>query len=414
MIELNGKKIIISLLEERLQSSTSVRSNFRTTGLDFIQSNRALALETFKRWKERAYAIIYSYFNNLEANKFWNVPTNMIYQYPINLAAGHAAVAQINSHVAWINSLIATIKENHIRVNRRHVEREIYRILILIYNTRSSKVPIDLQELSDSLIISPFELDLYVKPLVEKDFVELASDDKVELTEAGTKESLAYVKSYREKKAMEQSNESFAAKQYRVLRLIYELRHASPDGWVPIASITQRANLPWNELNDILINLENRKCLIDATEDLVKLNGAGIEQMEASDKNPNEGTKDFPATIINNYHSNTTFNAPVGGFQQHTANSTQNVTQQIAINPDFSQAIESLADIIRTSHLVDLEKEEKLLEVERIRQLSDRDQTPEVKALAKTKILTLENGLKAADLAVKAGTAIATLLKAFN
>ncbi len=90
-----------------------------------------------------------------------------------------------------------------------------------------------------------------------------------------------------------------------------------------------------------------------------------------------------------------------GVIQMGGQGNNQNVTVTHNINPDFTRAIEALADLVKSSSLSELEKEERLLEVERIGQLAQKEQTPEVKQLGTSKLQLLEAGLKAGDLAVK-------------
>ncbi len=103
-----------------------------------------------------------------------------------------------------------------------------------------------------------------------------------------------------------------------------------------------------------------------------------------------------------------------GVLQMGGQGNTQTVTFTHNINPDFTEAIKALAGLVNSSSLSNLDKEERLAEIDRINQLGEKEQTPEVIALAKSKITSLETALKVADLALKAGPLIKTLAGFFG
>jgi ABC-type Fe3+/spermidine/putrescine transport system ATPase subunit len=172
-----------------------------------------------------------------------------------------------------------------------------------------------------------------------------------------------------------------------------------------------KVNLPFNELNEILIDLEERKGLIDANEHMVKIKGAGMEQIEQTKEHPEKPTKDFPAQIVNNYN---TFNAPVGGVQQQTQDSNQYINQEVHINPDFNSAIKSLVELTKNSSLGELDKEEAILNIERVNQLAKKEKTPDVVEHAQKKINLLKSALEVGELAIRVAPYIETLSKFFG
>lgn len=103
-----------------------------------------------------------------------------------------------------------------------------------------------------------------------------------------------------------------------------------------------------------------------------------------------------------------------GVLQMGGQGNSQSVIVTHNINPDFTEAIKDLAGLVRSSSLSELDKEERLADIDRIKQLSQKEQTPEVIALAKSKINLLETGLKVADVTLKAGPLISTLSGFFS
>ena len=106
-----------------------------------------------------------------------------------------------------------------------------------------------------------------------------------------------------------------------------------------------------------------------------------------------------------NIHGNS--NNQIGG-----QNNTQNV--QVNNNPDFNSAIESLIQLTETSSIPLLQREDIISDIERIKQLGEREQTPEIVEHAKAKLLTLENALKLTEIAAKAVPLITVLAAAFG
>jgi hypothetical protein len=167
--------------------------------------------------------------------------------------------------------------------------------------------------------------------------------------------------------------EPYAEKAFRVLKTIHETKHKESNGWVNIWDLEKElSDIPRHELYMILEDLEKRKGLIGSIDQAVWMMPPGIEELDQAQRHPERSTEHFPAQIINNYN---TFNAPIGGLQQQTHHSTQNVTQNIAItnNPDFDKAIKSLIDLVQTSTISAEDKEELLTELQNINKLGAID-----------------------------------------
>ncbi len=147
-----------------------------------------------------------------------------------------------------------------------------------------------------------------------------------------------------------------------------------------------------HSLNDLVNALEAKGFFVHEFDEGVKVGSGGYDFLE---RQSNKVTGHMTVNTTNN-----TINA--GTNNVNVIGDNNSATLAIQVNPDFQQAIQSVLDLIETSELNALHKEEYHSLMRRIDELSQREQTPEVKELAKSKILTLENGLKASELLLKA------------
>lgn len=117
---------------------------------------------------------------------------------------------------------------------------------------------------------------------------------------------------------------TYAEREFRVLEAIYELGNRKPEVWVFISNLAKSLEMPFEEINPILNDLERRKRLIGSVEEAVWILPAGIEEIEKIRKHPEEPTSNFPANVTNITNN---INAPIGNLQQLSNNSSQSFTQ---------------------------------------------------------------------------------------
>lgn len=197
--------------------------------------------------------------------------------------------------------------------------------------------------------------------------------------------------------------------RYRVLEEIYELSGANPSEIVVIDQIEKNTQISTHEMNGILSYLENKGLIEFPGGDIVQIKSNGIDEIEQARNHPEERTDNFPPQI--NYITNVQGDF-YGGLQQGGEGNTQN--NQINVNPDFNNAIKELIELVNTSDLHYLEKEERLAEIRRIQELAQREQTPEVQQHALSKVKLLETSLKVGEMALKASPLIGILAKLFG
>lgn len=197
--------------------------------------------------------------------------------------------------------------------------------------------------------------------------------------------------------------------RYKVLEEIYRLSGANPVDIVVIDQIEKNTQISTHEMNGILLYLESKDLIEFPGGDIVRIKSRGIDEVERAKNHPEEKTDNFPPQInnITNIHGNF-----YGGLQQGGEGNTQN--NQVNVNPDFNNAIKELIDLVNNSDLHILEKEERLAEIDRIQQLAQREQTPEVQELGLSKVKLLETGLKVGEMALKASPLIGILAKLFG
>lgn len=197
--------------------------------------------------------------------------------------------------------------------------------------------------------------------------------------------------------------------RYRVLEEIYQLSDANSVEIVVIDQIEKNTQISTHEMNGILSYLESKGLIDFEGGDIVQITSRGIDEIEQARRHPEEKTDNFPPQIT--YITNVQGDF-YGGLQQGGEGNTQN--NQVNVNPDFNNIIKELIDLVNNSDLHILQKEERLAEIDRIQQLAQREQTPEVQELGQSKVKLLETGLKVGELAIKAAPLIEKIAAVFG
>jgi hypothetical protein len=215
--------------------------------------------------------------------------------------------------------------------------------------------------------------------LYRAELVKWGSFEWICLTPAGIKEAERIVET------------RYAETEDRVLRKIYEMGGVRHMDEVMIADLVKELGMDNREVNRILIELEERKGLIDADEVSVKMNPAGMEYIEGGGRKQGGGT-----TI----HYNANIGTNYGGLQQGGEGNVQNIT--LTNNPDFDKALSSLVELIRTSSIPDDDKEELQDEVSKVNKLALKEPAPGLLERAKTRLDMVKLGLQGTEIAIKA------------
>jgi hypothetical protein len=188
---------------------------------------------------------------------------------------------------------------------------------------------------------------------------------------------------------------SYAEKEALVLQKIYDMGGVYHMDSVMIDALVKELGLIYREVNQILIDLEKRKELIDGDEVSVRMKPAGIEVIES-------GGRRAGATPGISYTTN--IHGPnYGGIQQGTHGSTQNITLTNTNNTDFDRALASIVELIRASNLRADDKQELEGEVENVNKLALREPAPGLLERAKSRLDIVKLGLQGTDLLIKAG-----------
>lgn len=200
-----------------------------------------------------------------------------------------------------------------------------------------------------------------------------------------------------------QSN--YAEKESRVLRKLYDMGGVRHTDSVVITDLARELGMQFREINEILIDLEERKGLIDGDEHTVRMKPAGIEVIESGGRRAGAMTgTTYNVNIGQNY----------GGIQQGGQGNVQNITLSHTNNPDFDKALASIVELIRASSIPEDEKEELQSEVQSINKLALKEQNQGTLERAKLKLDYLKTTLTAADLAVKAAPYITAIYHFFQ
>jgi hypothetical protein len=188
-------------------------------------------------------------------------------------------------------------------------------------------------------------------------------------------------------------------KRFLVLKTIYKNSKLDKDEVTCTSDICDQTSICGEELLHILEYLESES-LIKPMGTLLAMYGGsahvtithqGIREVEAAIKKPHESTAHFPAQVFQN-----TFNATVGALQQGGQNNTANVNQNIGLS-DCDELVAKLSELIQSSSLPDLDKEDTIEAANRLSELSQKEQLPGVIERVKQRLELINNTLKPAQ-----------------
>ena len=195
------------------------------------------------------------------------------------------------------------------------------------------------------------------------------------------------------------------AKRYAVLKRIYEDSGANPLNLVFEKTIAEKVGLSGEELAEALRYLSNEHLIKYATFGTVSIEHLGLKEIEDSVNRPSESTAHFASYTIQNFYG--TVHNIQGGHHN-----VQNVV--INVNPDFDKNISSLVELIRTSSLGEVQKEETLVDLERVSELAQREKTPDVIEAATKRLNLIKTALECVKLGAAAGPYLQYLYHWFN
>jgi hypothetical protein len=204
--------------------------------------------------------------------------------------------------------------------------------------------------------------------------------------------------------------QTYAAKEFRVLKTIHETKHKAFNGWVDITDLEKALpDIPRQELFMILEDLEERKGLIGSIDQAVWIVPAGIEELEQAEREPNHSTQYFPAQIINNYTLNVQGDNKAN-IQQGGQGNTQT---SIVINSDFEQAIKQLlAGVEQSQALAPIQKLKTKGDIQTLNELALMEKTPEVIEEAETRVTAIQSVLSTTADLVSLGMVIIPIVRA--
>jgi hypothetical protein len=204
--------------------------------------------------------------------------------------------------------------------------------------------------------------------------------------------------------------QTYAAKEFRVLKAINESGHKAYNGWVNLDDLQRDlSDIPRHELFMILNDLEKRKGLIDSIDQAVWIVPAGFEELDRAERFPDRATQYFPPNIINNYTVNVQGDNRAN-IQQGGQGNTQTT---IVVGSDFEQAIRQLlAGIEQSQLLTPLQKIKARGDVQTVNDLAGVEKTPEVVAEADTRISAIQAVLSTTADLVSLGMVVIPILRA--
>ena len=181
--------------------------------------------------------------------------------------------------------------------------------------------------------------------------------------------------------------------RYRILRRIYEeskgsvIRPVSEEDLIELEGISKR------DLEDIIFYLVEEGLIRNFVPGVVAIEHLGLKEMEDSMRNPELGTKHFESTIIQHFYG-TVHSVQTGN--QNTQNATIN------INPELDEAILGLLQLVRSSGLQEVQKDDAIEAIERVRKLVQQEKRSDVIEAATKRLNLVKNALELAKLSAPA------------
>jgi hypothetical protein len=187
-------------------------------------------------------------------------------------------------------------------------------------------------------------------------------------------------------KAEELLKMEMAEKEQFVLKKIYDLGGPTHMDLVPIDRLVKELGMPFRELNAILLDFERKKGLVEGPDEAVQLTPAGVRKKE----NPGGDTRGGSTTIHNVFHAPVQ-GAWIQGGQGHTQHNT------FSNNPEIDETISAVARLIQQSNLNELDKEDVLKDVERLKELAAKEPTPDTLQRIDKRIGMVKSGIETAE-----------------
>jgi hypothetical protein len=181
-----------------------------------------------------------------------------------------------------------------------------------------------------------------------------------------------------EVKKMEQARLIEKEKQrYRLLRLLYDEAGGNANVEIPDGTLQATMGLTQDEFYALHDYLTSEGLVNAESIGTTAITHYGIKEIEASIKHPTESTAHFQSYTIQNIYG-TVHNIQAG---HHNVQSVI-----INVNPEFDKALAKMIELVTTSTLTELQKEETVRDLQRVAELAQKPRTPEVLELAKQKL----------------------------
>ncbi len=266
----------------------------------------------------------------------------------------------------------------------------------LVYNRSMSTLP--LEEKRNKLILALYELhttkgprvDIYelekLSGLERREFYDMIrqlgrtqkgwlikSNERVSITPEGIE------------KAEELLKMQMVEKERLVLKKIYDLGGPTHMDWVPIDKLSKELGMPFRELNPILNDFE-RRGWVEGPDEALGLTPAGVREVE----NPGSDTRGGATTVQNIFQGPFQGGMIIGGHG-HTQHNT------FSNNPKVGEAIDAVMRLVQQSDLGTLDKEDVLKDVERLKELTSKEQTPDTLQRIEKRIGMVKDGIETAE-----------------
>ncbi len=190
------------------------------------------------------------------------------------------------------------------------------------------------------------------------------------------------------------SEKSFEEQQldrYTLLRSLYDASGGNTRNYVNFFELAEQAGFSKAEAKEIYNYLRSERLFgFEKVGGYIALAHRAVVEIEKSIASPKSPTEHFSPTILQHFNSPHQGGIPV--WELETA--TLSPSLVTAVNAPFHVAAVKLAEMLNSSTIPELEREEAVLALQRVQQLAEKNKDTPVVKLAKEKIYLIKDTME--------------------
>lgn len=342
-------------------------------------------VQAFRLQRMAAIKLLAEYIGQEEADEFSKLPTAVLKIHPSMLAINYQyrgfSKQEVENHIGFLSAVMRRVKDGSVEYNGTDIKKKREAVLRELYGTQQQGKPDEFfDDLAEATGLDAFELDSVLEYLVSKNLVRKESSN-FSITRAGISEVEAMSR-----------QETPAQRRFRVLEKIYDLADGNTSAMPLYETIEKETQIDPDTMTGILRYLDQMQ-LIEMGGEWARITARGINQVERIRHDPGQATQYFPPNVT--VHNTTVHGHNYGGIQSGGQGNTQNIT--LTNNPDFERNLSGLIELLRASNISQVDKDDLIHDVERVKQLAQQKDEPRALEKAQKRLDAIKTGIEAVD-----------------